>query len=94
MGTHVNAETLTEQSEITGQLDFLKLPYHQAIIHNQLPLSFGAVLDSPVPTCCCSRKRTWVKSVSPHDLASSRISLQRKISTFLSEPQTTPAQSS
>ena len=41
MGVRVNAETLRQQLEITGQLDFLKLPYHQAIINNELPLSIG-----------------------------------------------------
>ncbi len=41
MGIRVNAETLKQQLEITGQLDFLKLPYHQAIINNELPLSIG-----------------------------------------------------
>ena len=41
MGIRVNAETLRQQLEITNQLDFLKLPYHQAIINNQLPLSIG-----------------------------------------------------
>ena len=41
MGIRVNAETLKQQLEITNQLDFLKLPYHQAIINNQLPLSIG-----------------------------------------------------
>jgi aspartate--ammonia ligase len=41
MGIRVNAETLKQQLEITGQLDFLKLPYHQAIINNQIPLCIG-----------------------------------------------------
>ncbi|MGZ8845526.1 MAG: aspartate--ammonia ligase [Pyrinomonadaceae bacterium] len=41
MGIRVNAQTLRQQLEITGQLDFLKLPYHQAIINNELPLSIG-----------------------------------------------------
>ncbi len=41
MGIRVNAETLQKQLEITGQLDFLKFPYHQAIVNNQLPLSIG-----------------------------------------------------
>ncbi len=41
MGIRVNAETLRQQLEITKQLDFLKLPYHQAIINNELPLSIG-----------------------------------------------------
>jgi len=41
MGIRVNAHTLKEQLEITGQLDFLKMPYHQAIINNTIPLSIG-----------------------------------------------------
>ena len=41
MGVRVNAETLKRQLEITGQQDFLKLPYHQAIINNEIPLSIG-----------------------------------------------------
>ena len=41
MGIRVNGQTLKQQLEITGQLDFLKLPYHQAIVNNELPLSIG-----------------------------------------------------
>ena len=41
MGIRVTAETLKKQLEISRQLDFLKLPYHQAIINNQIPLSIG-----------------------------------------------------
>ena len=41
MGIRVDAETLRKQLEITHQLDFLKLPYHQGIINNDLPLSIG-----------------------------------------------------
>ncbi len=41
MGIRVNAETLKKQLEFSGQLDFLKLPYHQGIINNELPLSIG-----------------------------------------------------
>ncbi len=41
MGIRVNAETLRRQLEISGQLDFLKLPYHQAILNNEIPLSIG-----------------------------------------------------
>ena len=41
MGIRVNAETLQQQLAITGQLDFLKLPYHQAVLNDELPLSIG-----------------------------------------------------
>jgi aspartate--ammonia ligase len=40
-GIRVNAETLKEQLKLTGQLDWLKLPYHQAIVKNEIPLSIG-----------------------------------------------------
>jgi aspartate--ammonia ligase len=41
MGIRVNAETLKKQLELTNQLDFLKLPYHKAIINSEIPLSIG-----------------------------------------------------
>jgi len=41
MGIRVNAETLEKQLTLTGQLDFLKFPYHQAIVNQQIPLSIG-----------------------------------------------------
>ncbi|MDF1594628.1 MAG: aspartate--ammonia ligase [Acidimicrobiia bacterium] len=41
MGVRVTKETLRRQLEITGQLDFLKLPYHQAILNDEIPLSIG-----------------------------------------------------
>ena len=41
IGIRVTKETLRQQLEITGQLDFLKLPYHQAILNDQIPLSIG-----------------------------------------------------
>ncbi len=41
MGIRVNAESLRKQLEISGQLDFLRLPYHRAILNNEIPLSIG-----------------------------------------------------
>ena len=41
MGIRVTAETLQQQLKLTGQLEFLNLPYHQAIVSNELPLSIG-----------------------------------------------------
>ncbi len=41
MGIRVTAETLRRQLDLTSQLDFLKLPYHKAIINNDIPLSIG-----------------------------------------------------
>jgi len=40
-GIRVNAETLRRQLEMTGQLEWLKLPYHQAIGNHEIPLSIG-----------------------------------------------------
>jgi aspartate--ammonia ligase len=41
MGIRVNADTLKKQLEMSGQLDFLNMPYHQAIMNNEIPLSIG-----------------------------------------------------
>ena len=41
MGIRVNPETLRMQLELTGQLDFLKYPYHRAILNGEIPLSIG-----------------------------------------------------
>ena len=41
MGIRVNAESLKKQLELSHQLDFLKFPYHQGIIKNEIPLSIG-----------------------------------------------------
>jgi aspartate--ammonia ligase len=41
MGIRVNSKSLRQQLEMSGQLDFLKLPYHQGILNNELPLSIG-----------------------------------------------------
>ena len=41
MGIRVTKETLRQQLELSNQLDFLKLPYHQAIMNDQIPLSIG-----------------------------------------------------
>ena len=41
MGVRVNAETMKQQLEITNQMDFLEMPYHQAVLNNDIPLSIG-----------------------------------------------------
>jgi aspartate--ammonia ligase len=41
MGIRVTAETLKTQLEMSNQLDFMRLPYHQAILNNRIPLSVG-----------------------------------------------------
>jgi aspartate--ammonia ligase len=41
MGIRVNAESLKKQLEMSRQMDFLKFPYHQAIVKGAIPLSIG-----------------------------------------------------
>jgi aspartate--ammonia ligase len=41
-GIRVTKESLVRQLELSGQLDFLELPYHQAIMRDEIPLSIGA----------------------------------------------------
>ncbi len=41
MGIRVNADTLKQQLKICGLEHFLQYPYHQAIIHDEIPLSIG-----------------------------------------------------
>ncbi len=41
MGVRVTKETMRTQLEISDQLDFLELPYHQAILNDKIPLSIG-----------------------------------------------------
>ena len=41
MGIRVTAQTLKKQLQMSKQLDFMKLPYHQGILNHELPLSIG-----------------------------------------------------
>ena len=41
MGIRVTKEALRRQLELSGQLDFLELPYHRAIMADEIPLSIG-----------------------------------------------------
>jgi len=41
-GIRVTKESLVRQLELSGQLSFLELPYHRAIVDDQIPLSIGA----------------------------------------------------
>ncbi|MBT8268745.1 MAG: aspartate--ammonia ligase [Bacteroidia bacterium] len=41
MGVRVTKETLKIQLKLSGQLDYLELPYHQAILNDEIPLSIG-----------------------------------------------------
>ena len=41
MGIRVDATSLKKQLEMSGQMDFLKYPYHRGIVDGTLPLSVG-----------------------------------------------------
>jgi len=41
MGIRVTKETLPVQLEMSGQMDLLTQPYHQAIMNDEIPLSIG-----------------------------------------------------
>jgi aspartate--ammonia ligase len=41
-GIRVDATSLKKQLEMSGQLDWVRLPYHRAIINNEIPLSIGS----------------------------------------------------
>jgi aspartate--ammonia ligase len=41
MGIRVTKDTLVQQLEMTGQMDFLELPYHQMIMNDEIPLCIG-----------------------------------------------------
>ena len=41
MGVRVTKETLRAQLKLTGQTEMLSLPYHQAILNDEIPLSIG-----------------------------------------------------
>jgi len=63
MGIRVTKETLKKQLEITGQLDFLKLPYHQAILKDEIPLSIGGGIGQ-ARTCMQLLKKAHLGEVS------------------------------
>jgi aspartate--ammonia ligase len=41
MGVRVTRETLLQQLELSGQMDLVSQPYHQAILNDEIPLSIG-----------------------------------------------------
>jgi aspartate--ammonia ligase len=41
MGVRVTRETLLKQLEMSGQMELVDQPYHQAILNDQIPLSIG-----------------------------------------------------
>ncbi|MCI0471965.1 MAG: aspartate--ammonia ligase [Ignavibacteria bacterium] len=63
MGIRVTKQTLREQLKITGQTDFLKLPYHKAILNDQIPLSIGGGIGQS-RTCMLILKKAHLGEVS------------------------------
>jgi aspartate--ammonia ligase len=51
MGVRVTKETLVQQMEMAGLQENLALPYHQAILNDQIPLSIGGGIG---------QSRTWM----------------------------------
>jgi aspartate--ammonia ligase len=41
MGVRVTRQTLLQQLEMSGQMDLVEQPYHQAILNDEIPLSIG-----------------------------------------------------
>ena len=56
MGVRVTKESLVRQLELTGQLDFLELPYHRAILEDRIPLSIGGGIGQSRVTMLLLRK--------------------------------------
>jgi aspartate--ammonia ligase len=63
MGIRVTKETLKQQLKITGQMGFLKLPYHKAILNDQIPLSIGGGIGQS-RTCMLILKKAHLGEVS------------------------------
>ena len=56
MGIRVTKDTLMQQLKATNQLDFLKLPYHQAIMSDEIPLSIGGGIGQARTTMSILKK--------------------------------------
>ncbi len=56
MGIRVTKETLKKQLEMSKQLDFLKLPYHKAILKDEIPLSIGGGIGQARTTMAILKK--------------------------------------
>jgi len=71
MGIRVTKETLREQLALSGQLDFLDLPYHQAVLNDRIPLSIGGGIGQSRTTMLLLRKAHLGEvsvTVWPHEL--------------------------
>jgi aspartate--ammonia ligase len=56
MGIRVNGDTLKKQLEASGQIDFLKFPYHKGIIDKTLPLTIGGGIGQSRTTMLLLKK--------------------------------------
>lgn len=56
MGIRVTKETMVQQLEMSGQLDFLELPYHRAILNDEIPLSIGGGIGQSRTTMLLLKK--------------------------------------
>jgi aspartate--ammonia ligase len=56
MGIRVTKETLKDQLQRTNQLNFLDLPYHRAIMADQIPLSIGGGIGQARTTMSILKK--------------------------------------
>ncbi len=56
MGIRVTKDTLVEQLKISNLMDNLKLPYHQAIMNDKVPLSIGGGIGQSRTTMLLLRK--------------------------------------
>ncbi len=63
MGVRVTKETLKQQLEATKQTHFLDLPYHKAILNDEIPLSIGGGIGQ-ARTCMSILKKAHLGEVS------------------------------
>jgi len=56
MGIRVTKDSLVQQLKASGQMHFLDLPYHQAIMNDQIPLSIGGGIGQSRTTMLLLRK--------------------------------------
>jgi aspartate--ammonia ligase len=56
MGVRVTKETLIQQVGLAGQTHFLDLPYHQAILRDEIPLSIGGGIGQSRTTMLLLKK--------------------------------------
>lgn len=76
MGIRVTAEMPRKQLELSSQLEFLKLPYHAAILENRIPLSIGGGIGQSPRLMLLLRKAhlgefsmtVWPEELKPEEL--------------------------